>query len=192
MIPTAEWASRLREEIAQHRSVSPLPERESLSPADEQRCRIVGGTFIAWLDAYGPQFLQERSVMAHMLGVDPEPFIVFTSDTPGLVAAQEILGNDEECVAFMFEHEYKSSPTVAEDPDFTCHIHFWSAFRDGVESAIEDEAKNRFPISADCVYWQHSEGTMWGVNCGRGVDHLWQWDGQRPELLEEAISHWMA
>jgi len=23
-----------------------------------------------------------------------------------------------------------------------------------------------------------------------GVEHLWKWDGKRPELLEEAITHW--
>ncbi len=186
-----EWANSLREEIAQHRSESPLPDRASLSHVDEQRCRIVGGAFIAWLENYGPHFLQERSMMAHMLQVDPEPFIVFTSDAPGLVAAQEIIGNDNERVTFMFEHEYESSPTVADDPTFACHVHFWSAFKDGVESSIEEEAKSKFPIPVDCSYWQHSEGTLWGVNCGRGVDHLWQWDGQKPELLEEAISHWV-
>lgn len=33
---------------------------------------------------------------------------------------------------------------------------------------------------------------MWAVNAGRGVDHLWRWDGQAPELLEEALTHWVA
>jgi hypothetical protein len=33
---------------------------------------------------------------------------------------------------------------------------------------------------------------MWAVNAGRGVDHLWGWDGRKPELLEEAMSHWVS
>ncbi len=187
-----EWATDLREEITQYRSESPLPDRASLSHADEQRCRIIGGAFIAWLENHGPHFLQERSMMAHMLQVDPEPFIVFTSDAPGLVAAQEILGNDLERIAFMFEHEYAASPTVTSDPKFVYHVHYWSAFRQALESSVEEEARRTFPIPEDASYWQHSEGTMWAVNCGLGVEHLWQWDGQSPELLEEAISHWRA
>ncbi len=26
---------------------------------------------------------------------------------------------------------------------------------------------------------------------GRGIEHLWKWDGAKPTLLEEAIAHWV-
>lgn len=33
---------------------------------------------------------------------------------------------------------------------------------------------------------------MWALNSGRGVDHLWRWDGGEAGLLEEALTHWVA
>ena len=33
---------------------------------------------------------------------------------------------------------------------------------------------------------------MWALNAGRGGDHRWRWDDRQPELLEEAMAHWVA
>ena len=47
-----------------------------------------------------------REFMAALLGVDPDPVIVFTSDVPGLVAAQAILGGDHELVICLLEEAF--------------------------------------------------------------------------------------
>lgn len=48
-------------------------------------------------------------------------------------------------------------------------------------------AQDTFPIPKDCEYWMHREGTLWALQAGRGVDHLWVWYGQNPELLQEGF-----
>jgi hypothetical protein len=184
-----EWTARLREYAAGCRSAAPLPDRDALTEAQEWQCRVVGSTLLAWLRQHGPRFLQERAVMHKMLGIDRDPTIVFTSTVPGLVAAQEIVGPDHERVVYLLEDEYAGVPAPVADPEYKWHVQYWSFFRPEVEAGFAAAARAKHPIPAGCSYWQHSEGTMWAVNAGRGADHLWRWDGHKPELLEEAMSH---
>lgn len=188
----AEWAEELREFVAACRAARPLPERDTLTPALEWQCRIVGGALLTWLHEHGPGFLQERAVMASLIGVDPDPVIVFTSDVPGLVAAEELLGSDHERVVFLLEEEFADAAPRAADPGFVRHVHVWSRFLPDLERDFAVAARTKHPIAAQDSYWQHAEGTMWAPNAGRGVDHLWRWDGREPELLEEALTHWVA
>lgn len=184
-----EWAARLRQYAAGCREAAPLPGRDALTVAQEWHCRIVGSTLLSWLRQHGPRFHQERAVMSKLLGIDRDPAIVFTSDVPGLVAAQEIVGPDHERVIYLLEDEFSAAPSGVADPEYKRHIHFWSLFRPAVKPAFAAEAQAKHPIPAGCSYWQHSEGTVWAVNAGRFADHLWRWDGHEPELLEEAMSH---
>jgi hypothetical protein len=187
-----DWPMQLRQHITACRAVLPLPSRDALTPAQEWHCRIVGSTLLKWLRQVGPRFLQERAVMCKLLEIDRDPVIVFTSDIPGLVAAQEIVGPDHERVVFLLEEEYKAAPLLAADPNYKRHAHVWSFFRPEVEPGFAAKARAKHPIPDGYSYWQHSEGTMWAVNAGRGGDHLWRWDGHKPELLEEAMSQWVA
>jgi hypothetical protein len=77
-------------------------------------------------------------------------------------------------------------------PNYKRQVHVWSFFCLSVEPGFAAEAKVKYPIPDGCCYWQHSEGTMWAVNAGWGVDHLWKWDSHEPKLLEEAITSWVA
>ncbi len=169
-----------------------MPSRESLTSIQEQHCRIIGGTLLSWLKHHGPQFLKERFVLSKILRIDPEPFIIFTSDIPGLVAAQEVIGQGATQIGFMLEEEYASSALLRTTPEFRHHIHIWSFFRPVVEPVFETKARVKYPLPKGCVYWQHNEGTMWADHAGRGAEHLWRWDGHELELLEEAFSHWVA
>ena len=188
----AEWIAQFRQHVSDCRAASPLPCRESLTCAEECQCQIIGGSLLNWLEHVGPRVLQERVVMCGLLGLDRDPLIVFTSDTPGLVAAHEILAPDHEKVGFLLKDEFSASPPQADDPDYRWHVHVWSFFRPAIEPAFEAQARAKHPIPDGVKYWQHSEGTMWAMNAGRGVDHLWRWNGEQPELLEEALSHWVS
>jgi hypothetical protein len=188
----AEWMAQFRQHAEECRASVPLPSRDTLTPAEEWRCRIIGSSLLRWLRETGPRFLQERAVMHKILEIDRNPFIVFTSDMPGLVAAQEIVGADHEQVGFLLEDEHAAWPPQLVDPDYRWHVHVWSLFRPKMAQEFEAEARARYPIAAGCDYWQHGKGTMWAVSAGRGVDYLWQWDGHEPALLEEAFSHWVS
>ncbi len=181
------WFEELRVYNQEAKSATPLPDRETFSLMEEWHCRIIGGALINWLKQIGPQFLQERQVLSRALGVDPDPFVVFTSDIPGLVAAREILGNEDERILYLSDTDYDN--WIAENPDtqFQWHIHVWSKFIDPIGEGFLKAAQTAFPLSDDQICWQHSEGTLWAPQAGRGVDHLWVWDGNEPELLEEAF-----
>lgn len=188
----AEWTQQLREYVAKCRTVNPLPGRDQLSDAQEWQCRILGGSILSWLRQYGPRFLQERAVMCKLLGIDRDPAIVFTSNVPGLVAAREIIGPHHERVLYLLEDEFAGSSPKGADPQYKWHVHFWSFFREQLDPEFAAEARVKHPIPAGCSYWQHTEGTMWAANAGLGGDHLWQWNGQEPELLEEAMRRWVS
>ena len=188
----SEWSSQLRSHALACRASVPLPKRDELSPAEDWQRRIVGSSLVNWLRKVGPRFLQERAVLSKLLEIDREPFIVFTSDIPGLVAASEILGANHERAGFLLEDEFDSLLRQVEDPNYCWHVHVWSVFRKVIAPTFEAEARTKYPIPDGSTYWQHSEGTMWAVNAGRGGDHLWRWDGQTPELLEEALTHWVS
>lgn len=124
--------------------------------------------------------------------IEPEPIIVFTSDVPGLVAAQPIVGSDHERIVFLLDSEFDALPLKPLDPTYRWHVHYWSRFRTELDAEFLARARAKHPLPNGHSYWQHSEGTMWTINAGNGGDHLWRWDGQTPELLEAAMTRWVA
>ncbi len=74
----AEWASQFRAHALACRTSVPLPSHDELSAAEEWQCRIVGRALLDWLKTIGPHFLQQRAVLAKLLEIHREPFIVFT------------------------------------------------------------------------------------------------------------------
>lgn len=141
-----EWCAQLRSHAVACRASVPLPRREDLSSAEEWQCRIVGSSLLNWLRKIGPRFLQERAVLSKILEIDREPFIVFTSEIPGLVAANEILGTDHERVGFVLEVEFDSFLQQVEDPNYRWHVHVWSVFRKNIAPASGAEARAKYPI----------------------------------------------
>ena len=76
------------------------------------------------------------------------------------------------------------------DSDFRWHVHTWSFFA----PLDADTAKKaeKFQLSAGESLRLHKEGTMCGKLFGRGGDHLWKWNGQELELLEECVNIWVS
>ena len=185
-----EWFNELRQFIQECRAERPIAEREALSLMEEMQCRIIGGSLISWLQQYGPSMIQERAVLSKMQGWEEDPFIVFTSDQPGLVAASEILEDAEELVAFLFPDELDQWLEGHPDPDYTWHIHTWSFFAPVDEDLAEEAAE--YPVSEGESLWLHKGGTYCGQLFGRGGDHLWKWDGQEFTLLHEGLRSWVS
>jgi hypothetical protein len=185
------WFTQLNASIEQLRKENPLSARDQLNDSEEWQCKIVGSSLLNWLENVGPNFLQERSVFCKVREIEPDPFLVFTSNTPGLVAAREIVGEDNERIVFLDDSEFDDWLKDHPDKSYRWHVHVWSYFRDSLESEFHQKAEEEYPISEESSYWQHSEGTMWADLAGRGVDHLWRWDGNGPELLEEAFTNWV-
>ena len=158
-----EWFDQLTSATQEFRKEIPMPTREELNEPEEWQCRITGSSLVNWLDNVGDNILQERSMFCKLKEIEPDPFLVFTSNRPGLVAINQIVGVGNERIVF----------------------------RDQIDTEFQQQAEEQFPIPQGSSYWQHSEGTIWAQLAGRGGDHLWKWDGNEPELLEEAFTQWV-
>lgn len=185
-----KWFQELTAYVAACRATRPIAHRDSLVAADEWQCRIIGGSLISWIEEGGPRLIQERAVLARLKNWEKDPFIVFTSEEPGLIAAQEILGEESARVAFLTPAEFSSWLTSHPDPEYRWHVHRWSYFAPLDQETRKKTAK--YPLAGGESYWLHKEGTMCGQLFGRGGDHLWKWDGKDPSLLAECLNHWVS
>ena len=185
-----DWFNELKRFVGERRTKHPIANRDDFKAEDEMQCRIIGGGLIAWLEDHGPQFLQERSFLAKLKGWEKDPFVIFTSTEPGLVAANEILQEDPANIAALYPDEFTQWLKDNPDPDYLWHVHMWSFF-ETPDSAMQEKAKE-YPVAQGESYWLHREGTMCGPLFGRGGDHLWKWDGDEPVLLQECINQWVS
>lgn len=190
-LDTETWSQELREFIADCRRTRPLRPRADLREDEERQCRIIGRGFISWLNEYGPHLLRERAILADSENWDKDPIVVFTSEESGLVAANEILDGDLSKILYLYPDELKSWHALRPDKEYLYHVHTWSCFIPLGKDVLR-EARKKYPISKHESYWLHDEGTICGQNFGRGGSHLWKWDGEKPKLLEEAISQWVS
>ncbi len=201
-----DWFNCLRRHIAERRAEDPLPNRNDLTSEQELQCQIIGGNFIAWLDECGPALLLERSVLPNRVGWEKDPFIVFTSSAPGLVAAQEILEDGPDIIVYLYHQEFTDWLKGNADDKYRWHIHTWSFFAplsaetempldSETEMLLDPEAEKkaqRYPLASGESLRLHREGTMCGESFGRGGDHLWKWNGEELTLLEECFRQWVS
>lgn len=171
------------------RRTSPLPNRSDLSGADEARCRINGGSLLAWLNKHGPEVLEQRLLLQPG---ESAPGLVFTSDITGLVAALEILGPSPEGIVYLLDDEAEDVLSRWQEDFFHSCVHFWARFRPRLPKHFKAQIAERHPIPPRAKYWIHEEGTMWGPLAGGGAEHLWMWDGKQTTLLEEAFQSWVS
>lgn len=192
MVEQSNWTDLLRAHLAAVRARAPIPARESLSPSDEERCRILGGHLISWLSRWGPRLLRERNAIPRLRGDTSEPLIVFVTDTPGLVASAEILGSEQTRVVACRRSEYESFPGLAEDEEFKVHIELHSYFEEPPTQAAEADLRRKYEVTGKGQLWIHYDCSVLGKLFARGARHLWHWDGERPQLIEEAFDRWIS
>lgn len=111
--------------------------------------------------------------------------LVFTSTEAGLVAAARILPGQSPVFCCLSPEEYRQWLQFHPDINFRYHVHLWSHF---VEHP--DITSCRFSIRPNEQYWLHTEGMVYGPKFGRGADHLWKWDGEKPVLLQKNYARW--
>lgn len=181
------WTEALEAFAREQRQEHPLPAREDLAGEEDWCYRIIGGDFISWSRQRLPDILTERLAL-RVKNFDPEPLIVFSTSTPGLVAARDIIPPEAEGV-FCVPHEAFDGWDRAHPVDsFTFHVHFWSYFArpEGQRLAY---AREHYPdVPADELRVHHT-GELWGERCGLFGDHLWRWHDEEMELLQEAFAH---
>jgi hypothetical protein len=184
-----EWIVALKSFQQTQRQLNPIPDRDSLSDEEEWHCRIIGGEFTSWFKHQLRKIVGQRTAL-RVMSFDPQPLIVFTTTIPGLVAAREIIPGPSENFFYLLHTEFQEWGKDHPVDKFTFHIHHWSYFRQ-IDQELLLRAHTAYPEVNAEEYRIHSSGDLWGVRCGAEGDHLWRWNGQEMELLEEAFSQKM-
>jgi hypothetical protein len=180
----AEWTSELKDHIKVCRIIMPIPDRESLTPEDQGKCRAIGSEFLSWQKLELPQIMAYR--IAARQGFDPEPLFVITTDLPGMSALKEILPEPPIYLVFLLHEEFEAWKVAHPVDSFTFHIHHWSFF-EAFDSELLAQAKAAFPDVDEASLRLHQTGNLWAEQAGVTGQHLWQWDGQEMVLLKEAF-----
>lgn len=181
-----EWSTALRSFTRNQRQHNSIPDRNTLSNEEEWQCRIIGGEFIGWYQRHFRDILGERTAL-RVMNFDPEPLIVFTTSIPGLVAAQEIVPEPSDKMVYLLHTEFEEWEKEHPVDEFTFHIHHWSYFRN-IDQELLSRAQEAYPEVSAEEYCIHTSGDLWGELCGVEGEHLWRWNGQEMEFLEEAFS----
>ncbi|RYX86811.1 hypothetical protein EON83_01120 [bacterium] len=177
------WAENLKAYIRQQRASQPLPDRESLTPEEEMQCRLVGGELMGWCEQSLNGILQTRHAL-QIMEFDTEPLVVLTSTLPGIVAAEEIFGDANEHLFFLLETEFQAWQGYGADESYQWHIHHWSYF-ESPSAELLQRAEENFPNLPTQEFRVHTLGDLWGPNCGFESKHLWNWNGNDMDLLEQ-------
>lgn len=182
-----EWSTELRAFSENQARRCSIPGRNELSVEEEWQCRIIGGEFISWYQHHLDSILQQRMAL-RVIGFDSDPMIVFTTSVPGLVAAREILQSPPENLVYLRHSDFEEWTEEHPVDSFTFHIHHWSYFQSASQE-LSNWASEKYPQIATEEFRIHTSGDLWGERCGVEGHHLWRWDGQSMELVEEAFSH---
>lgn len=181
-----EWTAALHSFVEEQRKSHLLLNQKDLSTEEDWQRRIIGSEFINWYNNRLEDILNERAALR--MQFDPAPLIVFTTNTPGVVAAQDILQEAPENIIFLLHNKFSEWEKQHPFDTFRFHIHHWSYFQNINQQSLE-RAKTLHPDINPNDFRIHTTGVLWGENCGMQCDHLWHWSGEKMIMLEEAFSH---
>ncbi|WP_397385658.1 hypothetical protein [Prosthecobacter sp.] len=187
----AEWATGLQEHLSVRQKDEPIPERENLTPMQEQQCRILGGHLIRWLQQWGPALIQERNFFADLNKWDKQPVIVILTDVPGLVAASEILGPPNDSLIYGKRQHVREYLTTTPDAEFTFHCELASYFEE-LDEAKATTLRERFNLDDQTLLASHFDCSIMGPLFARGGRHLWSFQEETPSLVEEGYESWVS
>lgn len=178
------WLHELKKYAVNCRKLRPIPRRNFLSRPQIFQMIIIKGSLLSWINYLnsatqpGPAELNGHNAC-----------FVFTSTCPGLVAAQEIMQGINLPLVALFPEELRLFFQSFPDNESRYHAHIWSHFLEELDSATKKIAE-QYPLSEKERYWLHVEGIMRGPKFGRGIEHLWSWNGSQTKLLKKSFMHW--
>lgn len=118
------WFEGLSATIARLEQQAPVPARASLSPLEEEQCRVIGGCLLTWLERHWPELIAQRAALLAIGSQDPRPFVVFTSHVPGFIAAREILHPRPDGIQFLVHETFLEWRRANPDPEYLWHVHY--------------------------------------------------------------------
>ena len=110
----------------------PIVPRDALSPLAEWQNRILGANLIQWNNNKANSLLSERALLLH----HKDPVIFFISTMPGLVASQEIVGDEKGPFVWGLPEDFDSFDERDEENIF--HVEYRSLFKEPESDADLD------------------------------------------------------
>lgn len=189
--PLREGAKKWRQELIDF--VQPirgeLSDRDDLGPLQDWQRRVTGGLLVQFFE-----FLEESEPEERYPQLEDHPLherlFLMISDAPGLCAAEELMDTDSpQAFPIIKEewHRFLEDPDTTDDEDFTHHYEFWSVWHRNIPENWDVP-----DLEPGYSYWIHEEGFALADQAGRGAQHLWSWDGEKFELVEEMSSSWVS
>jgi hypothetical protein len=178
------WLQKIKNHAECCRASRPIPERDALTWPQILQMHIIKGSLLSWINnlslAISPSLGGQDGHGVH---------IVFTSSCPGLVAAKEITQGKNLPLLSLYPEELNGFLQSFPDNEYRYHAHIWSHFLEELDYETKKIA-DRYPLKDKEKFWLHIEGIMSGKLLGRGVEHLWSWNGSQTELLKKCFRHW--
>ncbi len=184
------YEKAVRDHLTRRRQAVPIVPRAALSPLAERQTRILGGDLIQWNNNIANSLLSERALLGKLENWHKDPVIFFISTMPGLVASQEIIGDEHRPFVWGLPEDFDSFEE--RDEEFIVHVEYRSLFKEPESDADVKELTKSHPLEPGESYFIHTVESVMGPLFARGGEHLWKWDGEKLELLEEAWRTWVS
>ena len=180
-----KWRHQLEEFVDRIRS--PRTDRDQLSPLQHQQRRVTGGLLVQFFE-----FLEQSADDELYPQLDDHPLaerlFLFISDDAGLHAADELMDTDTDQALCLKKEEWRAfleAPQTEDDEAFVHHYQFWSVWHQNVPEDWDTP-----DLEQGFDHWVHEEGFALADRAGRGAKHLWRWDGEDFDLVDEELSSW--
>ena len=184
------YEKAVRDHLARRRQAMPIVPRDALSPLAEWQNRILGADLIQWNNNIADSLLSERAVLGKLQNWHKNPIIFFISTMPGLVASQEIIGDEHGRFVWGLPEDFDSFEERDEEHIF--HVEYRSLFKEPESDADVKELTKSHPLAPGESHFIHTVESVMGPLFARGGEHVWKWDGEKLELLEEAWRTWVS
>lgn len=181
-----DWIDGLREFVQAARSEQPAPTRDELSELEDEQRRVSGGGLMQFLNFVQTEPAFELFPVLESQSIADRAF-VFAADEAGFVAAGDIIDADSERAIVVTKEEWREwldDPETDADREFEYHYEYWSVWH------RDFRANWDIPDDDPRDFWIHEEGFALADRAGRGSRHLWAWDGEELELVEQSIDEW--
>ena len=179
------WRDELTDFVDEFRSS--IPDRSQLTPLQHEHRRVTGGLLLQFFE-----FLEKSADAERFPRLEDHPLedrlFLYISDVAGYWAAEELMDTDTPQAFRILKEEWRAfleQPDTDEDEKFIHHYQFWSVWHTNIPDTWEGPE-----LDPDWEHWVHEEGFALADRAGRGAQHLWRWDGEEFEIVEQELTSW--
>lgn len=187
--PLRKSSRRWRDELVQFvdRIRPSIPAREQLSALQNEQRRVTGGLLLQFFEFLEQSATPDRFPRLEEHPLEERLFLLIT-DEAGWWAAEELMDTDTPQALRLLKQQWRAfleDPDTDDDEEFVHHYQFWSVWHRDIPDGWETP-----DLEEGWDYWVHEEGFALADRRGRGAKHLWRWDDDEFELVEEQLNSW--